>query len=419
MSVTEERSCYFCGQPLRTEGEFCASCGRRQIGQVAVAASPRKTGVTAALVAFGGTSVFGCMLLCVGFLVVASIPNPVALALATTAAIIPAVTYSLMVLLLDRFESEPWYTLLGAFLWGAVVAVVFTVIFGLISGSFVIAAYGEDAAELFGLVVGAPVFEETTKGAAILVLLLAFRHELDSMLDGIIYGALVGLGFAMTENILYFGSFFLEEGLVGLIVGFFIRAGIGGFSHALFTACTGAGIGWARSQYGQGRWRFVAPFAGLALAMFLHAAWNGSAAIATHLEVGASGALLLLAFLFFGLVMPPFVGVLIIAFRSWRRQLTILQTQLEDEVLQGTISPDEYVMLTTPGLRRRTHWNMLLSRGVRSWLRQHRFSRLTSQLAFQKYHAARGEAQPSGFRSRSDAELRAAISDARISLLAA
>jgi protease PrsW len=420
VSTSAERRCYFCGQPVKADAEFCVSCGRRQAPPVATVV-PRSSnrGFIAAMVAFGGLSVFGCLALCVGLLLVASVPNPVALTFATIAAIVPAVSYSLLVLLLDRFESEPWYTLLGAFLWGAIISIVFSVIFELISGGLVLVAWGEGAADIFGTVIAAPVFEESTKGAALVVLLLAFRHELDSTLDGIIYGALVGLGFAMTENILYYGSSFLEGGFVGLVVVFFIRAGIGGFSHALFTACTGAGIGWARSQYGQGGWRFVAPFAGLALAMFLHGAWNGSSVLATYLDISAGGVLVLLGFLFFGLVVPPFIAVLIIAYMSWRRQLGILRVQLEDEVRQGTISQDEYAMLTNPGLRRRAHWTMLFSRGVRSWIRQHRFSRLTSQLAFQKYHAAHGEAKPSGFGKRSDAELRAAIAQVRTQLFAA
>jgi len=355
----------------------------------------------------------------VALLIIASVPNPVALGLATLAAVIPATVYSALVLLLDRFESEPWYTLVGAFLWGAIVAVFFGATLNLLFGGFVLVAAGEEAANVFTLVVGAPVFEETAKGAALLVLLLAFRHELDNMLDGIIYGALVGLGFAMTENILYFGSFFLEGGLAGLIVGFFIRAGIGGLSHALFTSCTGAAIGWARSQYGRGNWRFLAPFVGLGLAMLLHAAWNGSAVVADALDFGVGGVLLTLAFLFFGLIVPPFLTVLFIAYRSWRRQLAILRTQLADEVRAGTLTPDEYTILTNPGARRRAHWNALVARGLRGWARLHRFSRLTSQLAFQKHHATQGELEPSGFRNRSDDELRAAISAARAALLAA
>src|SRR5690606_42114773 len=122
----------------------------------------------------------------------------------------------------------------------------------------------------------------------------------------------------MTENILYFGSFILEDGLAGLIIGFFIRAGVGGLAHAIFTACTGAGIGWARSQYGQGNWRFLAPLVGLALAMLLHAAWNGSEVIADALKVGGGRALLMLVYLFLGLLVPALLPILVDASRLLR-----------------------------------------------------------------------------------------------------
>jgi RsiW-degrading membrane proteinase PrsW (M82 family) len=413
------RRCFFCGAALRDGAAFCTSCGRRQGVSPAVQhGAPANRTLLAVAGGAAGAAAFSCLAACVALLLIASVPNPIALAVATLAAIVPAIVYSALVLLLDRFESEPWYTLLGAFLWGAVVAIVFSVLLELLSGSFVLVAYGEEAANVFLPVVAAPVFEEMTKGAALLVLLVAFRHELDSMLDGLIYGALVGLGFAMTENILYFGSFLLEGGVPGLIVGFFIRAGLGGFAHALFTASTGVAIGWARSRYGQGSLRFIAPAGGLAVAMLMHAAWNGSAVLADYFEVDAGGALLLLAFLFFGLVVPPFLVALGIAYVSWRRQLGILRTQLAGEVELGTITPEEYVMLANPGPRRSAHWRALMASGPRGWVRQHRFTRLTSQLAFQKHHAAHGEAEPSGFRKRSNDALRLEISAARASLAA-
>jgi hypothetical protein len=59
-----------------------------------------------------------------------------------------------------------------------------------------------------------------------------------------------------------------------------------------------------------------------------------------------------------------------------------------------------------------------MASGPRGWVRQHRFTRLTSQLAFQKHHAAHGEAEPSGFRKRSNDALRLEISAARASLAA-
>ena len=56
------------------------------------------------------------------------------------------------------------------------------------------------------LAVVAPVTEEATKGAFLLLLLWWRRHELDGVLDGIVYAGMVGIGFAFTENILYLAA---------------------------------------------------------------------------------------------------------------------------------------------------------------------------------------------------------------------
>ena len=39
---------------------------------------------------------------------------------------------------------------------------------------------------------------------AVMFVFLLFRHEFDDVLDGILYGALVGLGFATVENVIYY-----------------------------------------------------------------------------------------------------------------------------------------------------------------------------------------------------------------------
>ena len=50
----------------------------------------------------------------------------------------------------------------------------------------------------------APLIEEPTK-AIILFAIVRSRH-FDNTTDGFVYGAAAGLGFAMTENFMYFGS---------------------------------------------------------------------------------------------------------------------------------------------------------------------------------------------------------------------
>ena len=55
----------------------------------------------------------------------------------------------------------------------------------------------------------APWIEEAAKGAAVLLVLLFRRREFDGVVDGIVLAGLSGVGFAFTENVLYFGRAFL------------------------------------------------------------------------------------------------------------------------------------------------------------------------------------------------------------------
>ena len=58
---------------------------------------------------------------------------------------------------------------------------------------------------------------------------------------------MVGLGFAMTENILYYGRA-VERRPEDLKVVFILRGMASPFSHPLFTSMTGIGLGWARQS---------------------------------------------------------------------------------------------------------------------------------------------------------------------------
>ncbi len=373
---------------------------------------------TAKIVALAmlSAAIFSCLACCMVLFLFASMPNPIGLALVSLAAIVPAIFYSLLVSLLDRFEAEPWYMMLGAFLWGAVVATFFSLIANTFWGVAVFAAWGETAYQVLVPIFVAPPVEETMKGAALVVLLLAFRHELDGILDGIIYGALVGLGFAMTENVLYFSGFLQEMGVGGLVLGFLLRAGLGGFAHAIFTACTGAGVAIARTRYGRGGVRWLLPFIGLGLAILLHAFWNTMAVAGT--ELGPIMALLSLVAIFFVVIVPGVLTVILVAIHQWDRQLGILRVQLADEVTRGTLSADDLYLLTTPGQRRRRFWKTLFEDGLRAWLRLRRFAAIASQLAFQKHHRSQGEPEPRGIGKRSESQLRADLVTARANLTA-
>ena len=331
------------------------------------------------------------LLVCTILILITSVPNPIALALSTIAAVMPAIFYSLLVLSIDRYEHEPWRTIVGAFGWGAIAAVVFSFIFNTLFQVAVGAAAGPEIGMLTAASLGAPVVEESFKGVALLGLLLMFRGEFDNVLDGLVYGALIGLGFAMTENILYFGRQYIAEGVPGLTELFIVRSVLGGFGHALFTATTGAAVGWTRSQYGRGGLRYVVPIVGWGLAVLQHFLWN-TGAIAVSIVIGPNGPMflgvLILVILF---TVPALITLYAISRAVSTRECRIIHEQLAGEVKNGVISREEYELLSDDNARRKALRLALRRGGPSLWRAQRRFFQAAAELAFRKYHISRGE----------------------------
>ena len=171
-------------------------------------------------------------------MVVALSGAPGSLALAALLAAVPVGPLVGCFMWLDRYEPEPRNLLVAGLLWGAFAATGAAIVFqglGLAGG----------ATERDVLSVVAPVTEEVTKGAFLFLLLWWRRHELDGVLDGIVYAGMVGVGFAYTENILYLAAAY--DGTDGLGPGgttaltstFIVRCLISPFAHPFFTAFVG------------------------------------------------------------------------------------------------------------------------------------------------------------------------------------
>jgi RsiW-degrading membrane proteinase PrsW (M82 family) len=116
--------------------------------------------------------------------------------------------------------------------------------------------------------------EELAKAFGLVALLLVEPRALAGVVPGIVAGALVGLGFTTAENVGYLVLAAVQGGPPGLERALWVRAALGGFTHAVFTAAAGAGLGWARGPLARGWSRAGAPAAGLALAVLQHALWN-------------------------------------------------------------------------------------------------------------------------------------------------
>ena len=182
--------------------------------------------------------------------------------------LLAAVSFPVLILIcfwLDRYEPEPGRYRLAALGWGAVVAVGFS----LVTEQVLFAV--PDTSDFIDTAVTAPVLEELGKGLFLVAIVIFRREQVHGILDGIVYAALVGIGFAFVEDILYYlGS--LNSDLASV---FLVRGIIGPFAHPLFTSATGIGIGIAVTTK-RPVVRIVAPIAGYLLAVAMHAIWNGS-----------------------------------------------------------------------------------------------------------------------------------------------
>lgn len=396
-------NCPRCGAPIGTNTAYCWMCGlplhdtAPPIGAIPPPKPKRRRALKILL---------GCVswaaVVCVVILVAASVWDPVALPLSVFAAVVPAIFYSWIILSLDKYEKEPRRAVIYSFAWGAVGAVLFSVIAELIFGSIVIATIGEEDVDFWTIAIGAPVIEEFFKGIALLVLLWFFRHEFDNVLDGLVYGALIGLGFAMTENILYFGQAYFEDGARGLGELFIVRSVLDGLGHALYTGTTGAAIGWSRSRYHRGMARIIVPIVGFGLAILQHALWNGGVFVINDLQGGDAtvwSVVLIEAPLF---VLPAAIILFLIARTSSQRELAILRDQLAPEVEYGVLTPNEYRTLTTGPLRRKVmHASVLRGGRPREEILED-FHQTAAELAFRKYHLSRGEVPKPGQQAPED-----------------
>ena len=341
----------------------------------------RKAQTNVVKVALGIVGLLMALLLGLLVLLVIGIETgPVAFMIGLVTATIPVPLYVILVLWIDRYESEPFWMLATAFGWGALVATFFAF---LLNTTGAIAVYNlsgnEKAAEVYSLVISAPIVEESGK-ATILFLFFFFKNdEFDGVLDGIVYGALVALGFAMTENIHYYGKAALsEEG--GLPITFFVRGAMAPFSHPLFTCMTGIGLGLAR-QTSNTVVKIFAPLVGFLMAICLHSIWNGSGAL-------FGGGVFLLTYIL--VMVPAFVIVLVVIGLALRREGQVVRQFLLCDLERGLITKEEYDQLGSIFGRMGASAGAFTSRGVGGWRARMRFNQTASELAFHRCRVSRG-----------------------------
>ncbi|MEI3849659.1 MULTISPECIES: PrsW family intramembrane metalloprotease [unclassified Microbacterium] len=233
--------------------------------------------------------------------------------------------------LIDRWEPEPKGVMAFALAWGAIAAVGLSLLVDL-GLSFVIRG---PLRESFGSVVQAPVVEEFFKGLGVLLIFAVARRAFDGPIDGVVYGALVGAGFAFTENIQYFAVSMIEGDSASLTMTFVLRGLLSPFAHAMFTAVTGFAIGLAARRVRAAGSVIGAAALGMLGAVLLHALWNGSAMFGDFFALYAT------------LQVPLFIGFIIAIILLRREEERVTRTRLDDYARAGWFTPQEVTMLAT------------------------------------------------------------------------
>ncbi len=233
--------------------------------------------------------------------------------------VLAAVSFPLLILVcfwLDRYEPEPGRYRLAALGWGGVVAVLLS----FIGEQLFFAVPG--TTDFIDTAVLAPIIEEFSKGLFLVAIVVLRRTQVHGLLDGIVYAALVGIGFAFVEDIVYYLSSLNTGGPEELTVTFFLRGIMSPFAHPLFTSAPGVGIGIAVTTRRP---------ALRVLAVTLHGLWNGST------FYGSEG-----YFTTYAAIMLPLLAV-VFAVAIWARyrEGKMLRSSLQQVVAMGWIRPDE------------------------------------------------------------------------------
>ncbi|MFH1475475.1 MAG: PrsW family intramembrane metalloprotease [Chloroflexota bacterium] len=163
-----------------------------------------------------------------------------------------AIPVLLVIYLLDLYEREPLSILAAALLWGGIVATTLSIYTNTPLSELIFKLTANPAfTSDWSAALTAPFVEEGFKALGIILLVSMARAEMDDVLDGFVWGAMVGLGFLVVEDIFYFVRAYVSTGgsYDGLFQIFLIRIlGAGPYSHFLYTGLIGMGIAFYQTR---------------------------------------------------------------------------------------------------------------------------------------------------------------------------
>jgi RsiW-degrading membrane proteinase PrsW (M82 family) len=306
-----------------------------------------------------------------------------------------AVPFWFFVSELDFLEREPTGLLVLAFAWGGLVATSVSIPASAALEDLVAKLGSPHLAADWGAALAGPTVEETAKTLGVVAVVLIARAQINSVLDGIVYGAMVGLGFQIVEDVIYSLAAVSLAGqgdhVQPVIATFLLRGFLSGiWSHTLFGALGGAGLGYLVVR----RDRSTARRTGVAaLALFgawaSHVLWN-SPIFSDGLGNGPSG--LLAVLLLKGL--PPLVLVLLIVRRVHDKEADFYVGQLAALDDPELITGGELTVLGSGARRAAARRHAKAQAGPPAHAAVRRLQRAQAQLAVELSREAGSTAGP-------------------------
>jgi RsiW-degrading membrane proteinase PrsW (M82 family) len=272
-----------------------------------------------------------------------------------------AVPVFILVYALDLYEREPPSLIIAALLWGAFGATTLSILANQGWALVIADQFGFRFATRWVAALTAPFTEEILKGVGVVLFYLIARREIDDVMDGFVYGAMIGLGFTVIEDVFYFVNQFGGEP-EGVLQGFFVRVIASGlYGHVLYSGLFGIGVAYVvarRHEASLGKRLGIGSLV-IATAMFAHFLWNSPLlslypegeldGVSDYLQVILATAVKGLPFLLFTILM---IGL------ARRREHRWLRAALEAEAGREGLRPQELLVLESPSARRRSHREM-------------------------------------------------------------
>jgi len=291
---------------------------------------------------------------------------------------IPILFYVWFVWWLDHNDREPLALIAVAFLWGALASIVISIVLEVVF-AIPLLLFSEGVQNAVSYVLLAPIIEELSK--SLILFVLFFHRRFNRMLDGIVYGAVVGFGFAASENLLYYISTYFTKGVGVWVIVVILRTMLTAVGHALYTSITGAGV--SIMKFARQRWmRFVFPPMALLVAIVLHSLFN-LGVVSTEFY----------SLLFFVIsIVIVFFGVLAIAvamFLGLHDEESCIRIQLADELRSGSITEGEYEIIQSYLKRRSRSFKILSEYGYAEYRAATRLFEFEMDLAFARDELSR------------------------------